>query len=219
MRLGSRLPKQFVEVAGHPMIKHSIKAFEASALVDAVVVVLPEERPTFVDEELRSEKIASVTSGGAARQTSLAEGLACLPEESAIVLVHDAARPMITPALIQRVIEGVGNEFVGAVCGLPVEDAVKEVSAQGEIISTRRREGLWRAQTPQAFLRGPLEDSLARADAEGIVCDDCSEMVTRAGYKVRAVMGDPLNIKVTVKRDLILCEKLLAGRSAGSEPS
>lgn len=217
MRLGSRLPKQFVEVAGHPMITHSIKAFEASAPIQAIIVVLPEERPSFVDEEIRSEKIVSVTSGGPTRQASLSEGLTCLPEGTGVVLIHDAARPMVTPELVERVVEGVADEFVGAICGLPVEDALKEVSSEGEITSARRREGLWRAQTPQAFLRRPLEESLARADAEGIAGDDCSEIVTRAGYKVRAVMGDPLNIKVTFKRDLILCEKLLGGRAAGSE--
>lgn len=213
-RAGGAVPKQFLDLAGRPMLVHSLLAFEASERVTSVVVVLPEERPLAVEQAVALPKVWSVASGGPTRQASLAEGLACLPEQAAVVLVHDAARPLVSAGLVERVLEGVGGVYEGAIAAVPVDDAVKEVSAGGEILQARPRTGQWRAQTPQAFLRECLEDSLARADAEGVVCEDCSEMATRAGYRVRVVMGDPFNLKATRPRDLWLCERILAARVA-----
>lgn len=211
-RMEARLPKQFLELAGRPLLAHSIRTLESCDYVASVVVVLPENRPSFIEEALRSQKIASVATGGTSRQASLGEGLMCLPEETEVVLVHDAARPLVTTSLIERVSAGFEGGYSGVVCAVPMEDAIKDVSFAGEVVGTPRREGLWRAQTPQAFLRSPLENALARADAEGVLCDDCSELATRAGYRVRVVMGDPWNIKVTYERDLTLCESIIAAR-------
>ena len=158
-------------------------------------------------------KVVAVTGGGRIRQESLARGLACVPSGAGVVVVHDAARPIVSPAFIDTVVAGVAEGFDGAISAVPVDDAIKEVAEGGEILAPRSREGLWRAQTPQAFARECLETSLAKALADGVVCDDCSEMATRAGYRVRVVPGDPRNIKVTRPGDLELCEGLLHGRS------
>jgi 4-diphosphocytidyl-2-methyl-D-erithritol synthase len=184
------------------------------------VVVLPEERPGWIEGAVVLPKVACVVTGGPTRQASLGSGLACLPDETGIVLVHDAARPLVRPALVERVVEAVGGPFHGAVPALPLDDAVKEVSREGEVLSGRSRRGLWSVQTPQGFLREPLEEALARADAGGAVCEDCSEMALRAGYRVRTVVGDPLNLKVTRAGDLPRCESILVSRrvQGGSSP-
>jgi 2-C-methyl-D-erythritol 4-phosphate cytidylyltransferase len=178
------------------------------------VVVVPEALREGLEAPLRGprgSKVVAVTGGGGLRQESLARGLACVPPGVEIVAVHDAARPMVTSAVIDGVVAGVADGFDGAVAAVPVDDAIKEVAEGGEILEPRSRGGLWRAQTPQAFVRACLETALARALADGIACDDCSEMATRVGYRVRVVPGDPRNIKVTRPGDLDLCERLLGG--------
>ncbi|MGH2721933.1 MAG: 2-C-methyl-D-erythritol 4-phosphate cytidylyltransferase [Actinomycetota bacterium] len=210
-RIGGDVPKQFLDLAGRPMIAHALAAFERSADVGAVVVVLPVEPPPLAVNALWTPKVVSVTTGGVTRQASLSEGLICLPDETEIVLVHDAARPLVQPALIARVLGGIDDDHDGAVPGIPVDDALKEVTADGLVVGRRPRAGLWRAQTPQGFRREVLEDALARADAQGVVCEDCADMAVRAGYRVRVVPGDPANVKATRREDLTLLEALLAG--------
>lgn len=211
-RAGSELPKQFLELAGRPMLLHPIETLRASARVSALVIVLPEERPPAIDEALDLPEVASITAGGPERQSSLGEGMVCIPDETSIVLVHDAARPLLRPELIDRVLDALDGAHHGAICAVAVDDAIKEVSADSEILAAKARNGLWRAQTPQAFLRESLEDALARTEADGVSCEDCSEMLTRAGYRVKVVEGDPWNLKVTLPKDLSLAEYILRAR-------
>jgi 2-C-methyl-D-erythritol 4-phosphate cytidylyltransferase len=215
-RFGGDLPKQFLALGGIPLLVHSLRALEACDKVNFVVVVLPDVRPGFIENAVRTPKVRSVVSGGDSRQASLREGLERIPAETSIVLVHDAVRPLVTPNLLERVLEGVGGVYQGVVCAVPMEDALKEVSADHELLASKERRSLWRAQTPQAFLRDALEESLSRAEAEEVVCEDCSELLLRAGHRVRVVPGDPSNIKVTTPEDLLMGESLLAGSSEGA---
>jgi 2-C-methyl-D-erythritol 4-phosphate cytidylyltransferase len=105
----------------------------------------------------------------------------------------------------------VSGEFDGAIAAIPVDDALKQVGDGGGIVGPRSRVALWRAQTPQAFRRHCIEASVKQALADGVVCDDCSEMATRAGYRVRVVAGSPRNVKITRPGDIELCLALLAG--------
>ncbi|HEY8200564.1 MAG TPA: 2-C-methyl-D-erythritol 4-phosphate cytidylyltransferase [Actinomycetota bacterium] len=221
-RFGAGLAKQFLDLAGRPMLAHTLGALERTPEVTATVVVLPAQRPPFVDLSLTGlVKVASVTNGGPTRQASLGEGLICLPDETEIVLVHDAARPAVQPSLVARVVGALGDggspgiPYDGAVPAIPVDDALKEVTSDGLVVGRRSRAGLWRAQTPQGFRRECIEDALARADAAGILCEDCAEMAVRAGYRVRVVPGDPINLKATRREDLRLLEALLAGSAGG----
>ena len=196
------------------MLEHSVEAFDRASRLTGIVVVLP---AAYVDRMgallVAFPKVQSVVPGGPTRQLSRACGLAALGPGTQVVAVHDAARPMIDAATVDRVAAGVGDGYHGAVCAIPLDDAVKAVGDAGEILEPRSRAGLWRAQTPQAFERACLEDSLARALTDGVTCDDCSEMATRAGYRVRVVLGDRRNLKVTRQADLDLCEALLAGQA------
>jgi len=212
-RMGQELPKQFLDLGGRPVLLHSLEALESCRDVDATVVVLPDTRPSFIDSEIDLPKVCSVAIGGETRQSSLSQGLVCLPEQTDVVLVQDAARPLVTRALISKVLSGIDGAFHGAIAALPMEDAIKEVAESDEILGSKTKQGLWRAQTPQVFLRASLEDALARADANGIETEDCSELLVRAGYRVKAIEGDPSNIKVTRPEDLRICESILASRT------
>jgi 2-C-methyl-D-erythritol 4-phosphate cytidylyltransferase len=207
------LLKQFMDLSGKPVLIHSLNVIESAQEIDAAVLVLPQDRPRFIDQEIDQPKVCSITGGGPTRQASLSQGLVCLPDETDIVVVHDAARPLASPALFGSVVNGIRQGFHGCVAALTMDDAVKEVSSSGEIHGSRSKTGLWRAQTPQAFLRSPLEDALTRADAEGIEAEDCSELLIRAGYRVSVVEGEVSNLKVTRPKDLWLCESILASGS------
>jgi len=216
-RLPGEVPKPFLTLGGRPMLDYSLAALAEAPAIGAIVVAVPPERREVLEVELLAKpKVRAVTAGGAARQDSLSSALDAVPPEAEVVAVHDAARPMVTPAMIGAVVAGVGDGYDGALIAIPIDDAVKEVAESGEVLGPRRRTGLWRAQTPQAFQRSCLVDGLGRALADGVVCDDCSELATRAGYRVRVVLGDPRNLKVTRASDLELCQRLLAARSGGA---
>lgn len=210
-RFGGGIPKQVLDVADIPMMAHSLEVFEACELVDSVIVVMAGGGDD-IGVATYCSKVVSVAGGGLTRQASLNEGLVCLPGETEIVVVHDAARPMLGVSLLSEVIDAVQPPHQGAIPALRLEDALKEVSMEGEVLGSKARGGLWRAQTPQAFLREPLEESLAKADAEGHEADDCSDLLVRAGFRVKVIAGDPANIKVTTRGDLEVAEALLRNR-------
>lgn len=195
---------------------HSLRVLVSSLFVEAIIVVLPAVRDQSIDEASRLPKVCSITRGGETRQGSLARALAALPAETDVVLVHDAARPLVTEVQIQRVLEALEAPFEGVVSGVPLEDSLK-LSSDGKIVGTVSRESVWRAQTPQAFRRRPLEKSLKDAEDAMAEATDCSELLTRSGYEVRLVEGDPLNIKLTRPEDLGVAEVVLQARS-GSGP-
>lgn len=210
-RVGAQTPKQFLDIDGDPMVQHSLTAFDSCVDIASIIVVIPDG----VDVELHASKLIAVVAGGETRQASLGQGLIALPDESEMVAVHDAARPLVRPALVSRVIASVGDAD-GAMAALPMEDAVKEVSSEGRVLRSRSRTGLWRVQTPQVFRRGVLEEALASADAEHFIGDDCADLVLRAGGSVVAVEGDPWNIKVTFLPDVAIAEKVILARRESS---
>src|SRR5207244_9073020 len=114
-----------------------------------------------------------------------------------------------TPEIVEEVVGAVSGEFDGAIAAVPLDDAVKEVGKTGAILGPHSRVGLWRAQTPQAFRRDCIEASVKQAVAEGVDCDDCSEMATRAGYRVKVVTGSVRNVQITRPGDIELCQALL----------
>lgn len=212
-RFGAGTAKQFMLLAGRPMFVHSLQTLASSPDVETVVVVLPAERPQWVGEELTSPKIWSLAEGGPTRQASLEQALMDLPPYSETVLVHDAARPLLSPELLGTLLKALDASCDGVIPAIPLEDALKLVSEDGEVTSAMDRRGVWRAQTPQVFRRAALEDSVGRSSSVGHQSHDCSEMLTRAGYRVRVVRGDPFNIKVTTASDLRLAELILEGLS------
>ena len=213
-RLAGSVPKPFLGLAGRRVLDYSLAALGDAPSIGCIVVVVPEALRTSLEGDLLAvPKVVAVVAGGPSRQGSLVLGLASIARVAAaagVVAVHDAARPLVTPGIIEDVVGAVAGEFDGAIAAIPLDDAVKEVGDAGAILGLRSRVGLWRAQTPQAFRRDCIEASVKQAVADGVACDDCSEMATRAGYRIRVVAGSVRNMKITRPGDIELCQALLA---------
>jgi 2-C-methyl-D-erythritol 4-phosphate cytidylyltransferase len=212
---GARKP--FLELDGAPLLLHALRPFLAHPEVACVVVALAREDADAPPLWLRElEPRVRVIAGGATRTESVFAALEALPEEVEIVLVHDAARPLVTRDLVDRCIRGVG-EGVGAVVGVRVSDTLKEVDEGDWITGTPDRSGFWHAQTPQGFPKRPLLDAYRGARREGAEATDDAALFARAGGRVRMVEGSRWNLKVTVPEDLEIARVLLARRDPGQE--
>lgn len=212
-RLGAGRPKAFVRLAGRPLLAESLERLEASEWLEAIVVVCPEgwEEPAILlAEELGCGKVAAAVTGGPSRAESVRLGMAEVPEEAAAVLVHDAARPLLSGEVIERVLVPLGEGWDGVVPGLPVADTIKRV--EGDLVlETLPREALVAVQTPQAFVAAVLRAAL-QGDIAG--ASDCASLVEAGGGRVRVVPGDRRLLKVTTEEDLALVESWLQGERA-----
>jgi len=210
-RTGGQELKQFRWVAGKPALLHSLQTFMARPDVVAVVVVLPRayvaDPPPWIFQCDVDRLMISV--GGRTRTESVANGLDDLPDEAQVVLVHDAARPLVDDATIDRVIAAARSGGC-AIAALPVVDTLKEVDASGRVVRTVERAGLWRAQTPQGFPRALITQ--AHADAGGLDATDDALLVERLGFPVVLVPDVPTNLKITTLEDLEMADALIARR-------
>lgn len=214
-RMGADVNKAYLPLAGRPVLAHALAAFEACPAVGEIVVVAApgeEERAAAVARELGLTKLSAIIRGGAERQDSVYAGLAAL--RAAGALVHDAARPLVTPALIAACCAAA--EASGAAApAVPVKDTIKLSDGGGSIVSTPDRSLLWAVQTPQAFRRAELMEAHDRARREGAAATDDAMLLERLGRKVAIVESDYDNIKITTPEDLPIAELLLARRRRG----
>jgi 2-C-methyl-D-erythritol 4-phosphate cytidylyltransferase len=210
-RLGYAAPKAFVPLAGRPLIAHALEALAAPEEVDWVVPVIPadaRERYAGLVGQLRyREKLADPVAGGPERQDSVAAGLAALPPDVGLVAVHDAARPLVKPADVSRVIAA-ARRGGAAILAVPARDTIKRVR-QGRVLETPPRAECWAAQTPQVFRVELLREAHAKAEAEGRLGTDCAQLVEALGVPVEVVEGDPGNLKITCPEDLEGAERVL----------
>ncbi|MFZ5863995.1 MAG: 2-C-methyl-D-erythritol 4-phosphate cytidylyltransferase [Nitrospirota bacterium] len=215
VRLGGAAPKQYVALAGMPMLARTLAAFESSAVIRAVVVVAPPGDETrcraVAIDPYGWKKILAVVPGGAARQESVARGLDAVGADASIVVVHDAARPLVSDDLIRRVVDA-ARASGAAVAAIPIVDTLKR--RIGDLTATVDREGLWAAQTPQAFRAELLREAVARARADGFTGTDDAALVERLGRPVTLVAGEPENFKITRSEDLTRAEEIVAMRTA-----
>ncbi len=208
-RTGSGELKQFRWVAGKPMLLHSVQAFHDRDDVALVVCVLPRahagDPPAWLFQ-CDVERLL-ISTGGRERSDSVANGIEDLPPECGIIVVHDAARPLVPASVIESVIAEArrGN---GAVPALPVADTLKRVTDSGAVRETVDRSGLWRAQTPQAFPREMIVQAYTRARADGIVATDDASLCERLGLPVVIVPGSERALKITEEADFARAEAL-----------
>jgi 2-C-methyl-D-erythritol 4-phosphate cytidylyltransferase len=198
-RLGEDRPKAFVGLGGLPLLAEPLRRLDESPWIDAVVVVAPpewEEPAILLAEEIGASKVSACVTGGASRTESVRTGVADVPDDAVVILVHDAARPLVTDEVIERLIVALGDGFDGAVPGLPLADTVKRVR-QGVVEETLPREQLVTVQTPQAFVAPVLRAALARGEGP-----DCASLVEAHGGRVKVVAGDERLLKVTTPADL-----------------
>jgi 2-C-methyl-D-erythritol 4-phosphate cytidylyltransferase len=207
-RMAADLPKQYLPLAGRPMLLHSIAAFVASPAIEHVFVVVSADDGYIDSLDLPVGRVTVLKVGGATRKDSVQQGLQALRAQAGDedwVLVHDAARPGFSPALLQRLLAALDEDEVGGLLALPVVDTVKKAGPDARAASTVSREGLWAAQTPQMFRIGLLQRALAAATD---VTDEASA-VEALGLAPKLVEGSLANLKVTRPEDLRLAELLM----------
>jgi 2-C-methyl-D-erythritol 4-phosphate cytidylyltransferase len=201
-RLGADRPKAFVRLGDVPLLAHSLERLDASEWVDEIVVAVPagwEEPAILLAEELGAGKVSACVTGGATRAETVRIAVAEIAADAAVVLVHDAARPLLVDDVIARVLAPLSEGWDGAVPGLPPTDTMKRVDG-GRVVETLPREQLVAVQTPQAF----VADVLRRAVASGADASDCASLVEASGGRVTVVPGDRRLLKVTTPEDLEL---------------
>jgi 2-C-methyl-D-erythritol 4-phosphate cytidylyltransferase/2-C-methyl-D-erythritol 2,4-cyclodiphosphate synthase len=218
-RLGAPVPKQLLRLGGRPVLQWSVETFLASPCVDHLVAVLPPELLAAPPEYLRRERV-TLAAGGERRQDSVASGLGAVPPGTDVVVVHDAARPLVDAGLIARTIAA-ASEAGAAIAALPSRDTIKQSEPDGgdplSVARTLPRESIHLAQTPQAFRIEVLERAV-RLGRDGGEATDEAALAERAGYRVRLVEGSTRNIKITTAEDLAVAEALI-GSGAGTAPA
>jgi 2-C-methyl-D-erythritol 4-phosphate cytidylyltransferase len=210
--MGGGRPKQYAPLAGRPLIAHALTTLCAHPRIEQVLVVLaPADREfATLDWSACGDKLVPLYCGGETRAASVFNGL--LAANDAIdgndwVLIHDAARPGLAAADIDRLIGEVGDSDVGGLLALPAADTLKRAGSDGEVLRTESRDNLWHAQTPQMFRYRVLLEALRRADMHAVT--DESSAVEQFGARPRLVRGNAANFKVTYAEDLALAERLL----------
>jgi len=211
-RFGGEMPKQYLEVHQQPLVRHAVQAFLDHPAIDLILPVIHPDDADILANALGGLDYLEPVAGGAARQDSVRNGLEGLASSAPdYVLVHDAARPMVAPALIDRVIEAL-QDTSGVIPGIAVVDTLKRADDDGIITDTVSRDGLWRAQTPQGFKYADL--LAAHRSAIGQELTDDAAVMEASGYRVAVVLGDENNIKVTTPDDLMRMEEIMSDDSA-----
>jgi 2-C-methyl-D-erythritol 4-phosphate cytidylyltransferase len=214
--MGGSVPKQFLSLGGEPLVVHSLRILQAAHAVDDIILAVPEADLEYCVNDLVKQhgfsKITKVVPGGIERQDSVRHALEQVPEETEIVLVHDAVRPFLTRQMVSDVL-GMADKHGAAIIAIPMRDTVKQVGSDHMIQRTVDRRPLWLAQTPQAFRRQWLQEAHRKAHAEGIHATDDAYLVEWLGHSVIVVEGSGENIKVTRPEDMVIGEAILASRS------
>jgi 2-C-methyl-D-erythritol 4-phosphate cytidylyltransferase len=210
-RVGADVPKQYLEIAGRPVLWHALRTLCESARIERTWVVLAPHDQWFDGHDWRAfeGRLQVLRCGGGTRAESVLNGLRAMdgaPRDW--VLVHDAARPCLTDALVERLVTEVGDDPSGGILAVPVSDTLKRADPTDRIARTEPRGGLWGAQTPQMFPYGALRDALAAAALDQVT-DEASAMEAR-GVHPRLVAGSTTNIKITYPQDLAIARLLLA---------
>jgi 2-C-methyl-D-erythritol 4-phosphate cytidylyltransferase len=221
-RMGLDTEKQFLLLGGKPLLPHTLGQFEATPDIDRIVVIVPQGRETFCYQEIVApeglRKVTHIVAGAETRQHSVMAGFRCLDHDVDIVVIHDGARPFVTPALIRAAIDA-ALQAGSAVAAIPESDTLKRVSGEGTIVETVDRRNLWRAQTPQAFRRSILQQALAYAGQYNLDTTDEASLVEALSWPVRIFLGSPWNFKITSPDDLLLAELLLDQQLNGGRVS
>jgi 2-C-methyl-D-erythritol 4-phosphate cytidylyltransferase len=216
VRLGSDVPKAFVKIGGRTMLSYSLGAVGQVNSIGEVVITVPEGFESAARAEAAAAGLGvavKITPGGIERQDSVRIALGLTSSESELVIVHDAARPLATPAIFEACLAAAARAG-GAIAAIPVADTLKRV-ADSAIAATVARAGLWQAQTPQAFRRAVLVAAHRRGFSEGVVATDDADLVERTGVRVEVVEGSTANIKITTPSDLAIVEAIVAAHKDG----
>lgn len=212
-RMNSDLNKQYIEIAGIPVLSRTIEAFQQCKEVDSIILVVNEEDINFcrhkIVEHYNFSKVKSLVSGGAERQNSVYKGLCAVCEDCKIVLIHDGARPFVTN---KNIIDAINAAKTYGACGVGVKlkDTIKLCDQNGFVESTPDRNSLWNIQTPQAFKYNIIRNAHEKAIQSNYIGTDDMVLVERQGIPVKIVQGNYQNIKITTPEDLAIGESIVA---------
>ncbi len=217
-RFGSAAPKQYQLLAGRPLIHHSLAALCSCSFIERVWVVLSTDDSCWRNYDWSSlgHKVETVFSGGATRSASVANGLRAAATavcDEDWLLVHDAARPCLSPRMVAHLCGELADDPIGGLLAVPLADTLKRADSAQRVVRTEARDGLWQAQTPQMFRYGLLRRALAEHPAG----TDEASAIEAAGLRPRLVRGEASNLKVTYPADLRLAEMILQARGEGEE--
>lgn len=219
-RLGADCPKQFIRLEGKAVLAYTLEVFEAHPQVGPVVVVVSREALPWAQASFGPRggfaKVKAVVAGGDSRQASVAQGLEALADWPGMILIHDGARPMVSPQVIDRVIQGV-QEHGAAIAAVPLADTLKRADAQGQVLETPARDHLWQIQTPQGFEGPLLRKAYAQGGQKEGITDDAM-LVEALGHPVFLVLGETTNQKVTYPEDLQRFQQWLRAQGVQKEP-
>jgi 2-C-methyl-D-erythritol 4-phosphate cytidylyltransferase len=214
VRFGGVVPKQYLPMAGTPLLAWTLKVLAASGRVDCTILAVAAGQEARCRAEILEPyglHVDHVLPGGADRQASVCAGLSRAPADTDLVLVHDGARPLVTAAIVRAAVEAAAAAGA-AVVAIPVTDTIKVADAECRVEETLPRGRLWAAQTPQVFRAAWLREAHATALTDGFRGTDDSVLVERLGYPVRLVPGSSDNLKITTMADLAQAEQILRGR-------
>lgn len=218
-RFGGVMLKQYLPVCGKPVLAHSIKVFQFHPLVSSITVVLAEDDQWFESAVGLLAATVKTVIGGDTRAQSVRNGLRYIADnysETDWVLVHDAARPCLSPSRLEKFLEQGLESADGAILAMPVGDTLKRAGDSQEIVSTVDRSELWAAQTPQLFRVGVLAEAIDAAQAAGYELTDEASAMEFVGVRPLLVKGSSANIKITHSSDLAIAEALLARKELSS---
>ncbi|MCK4244508.1 MAG: 2-C-methyl-D-erythritol 4-phosphate cytidylyltransferase [Candidatus Omnitrophica bacterium] len=217
-RVGCQLNKPFFLLEGKPLLAYSLLTLEESSLVNDIILVVEESKileARRLVRKYRISKVKEIVAGGKSRQDSVASGLRRIGPLCELVLIHDGARPFLTEELIRRTTLA-AKRYKAAAPGFPISDTIKEVRSSSFIKSTiKNRESFWAVQTPQAFRAKIIQKAYFRAKKDHFLGTDSASLVEGIGVPVRIIKGDPYNIKITTKNDLLLAKALLKIKGSG----
>jgi 2-C-methyl-D-erythritol 4-phosphate cytidylyltransferase len=214
-RMNSVVSKQFIFIGGKPILAYTVDAFEKSSLIDKIVLVINEAEiekcKKIIVNKYNYKKLMKIVPGGKERQNSVFNGLKALPSETNLVTIHDGARFLITPDIIDRAVRE-AYDSNGVIVAMPIQDTIKKTNSNKIISKTFNRNRLWAAQTPQVFPYSIIMEAHEKAREDNFLGTDDASLVERLGYEVDIVRGSVENIKITTNFDLILAEIILNKR-------
>ncbi|MFA4916198.1 MAG: 2-C-methyl-D-erythritol 4-phosphate cytidylyltransferase [Syntrophales bacterium] len=211
-RMGGSIAKQYLPLAGIPLLVHTLSTFQKSSVIDDIFLIIPEGDFLYVRqmiiEKYGLSKVSRILTGGRQRQDSVKNGLDVVGTEHSIIVIHDGVRPFISEEMLHRiVIEALQAKAV--TFGIPAKDTVKTIGASGWVRETLNRDGLCLTQTPQAFERQIIKKAYQTAGEDHFYGTDDASLVERIGIKVKMIPGSYDNIKITTRDDLVLGEFLI----------
>jgi len=213
-RMGTSINKQFLLLDGRPIIVHTMQVFEECRAIDGFYLVVNQKDIPFIQEEIletyKFQKLIKLVVGGRLRQDSVMNGLEAIKPPCDIVVIHDGARPFISPSFIEKGVS-LMEMFEAVIPALHVKDTVKLISKEGFVVKTLERDSLWYVQTPQIFRYELILKGYRDGMAKKIFGYDDATFVEYLGKKVKVIEGSPYNIKITTPEDLVIARGLVKG--------